>query len=201
VTKSCIVILSATILLAGAAASIAQHVRTAGGQAVNPFGTFRQAGELPGPGPLPDTDHVFSYIAATLHLGNANDGDLVRRLENASSVDHLHDYRGESIYAVKPELLGADGDSLVRAAEGNYPFFVFRQSEHGWVLLGQMYGTGYEWSTQTRHLVFNTTLVNGKGSRSTVRYEVNPAWLVNLDELVRNEHDSDKIKADWHTAF
>ena len=195
--KSSLVILSATVLLTGAVASVAQHGWTTGGQAVNPFVT-RQP---PRPGVLTDTDHVFGYIAETLHLGKADDADLVRRLENASSVDHLHDYGGEAIYAVKPELLGATGDSLVRGAQGNYPFFVFRQSEHGWMLLGRMYGVSYEWSTQTRHLVFNTTMVNGAGSRATVRYEVNPAFLVNLNELARSEHDSDKIKADWHTAF
>jgi len=199
-SKSAVVILATTVLLAGAVAGIAQHgPNVYPAQAVNPF--FRQAGQLSGPGVLADTDHVFSYIAETLRLGKAGDTDLVQRLEAASAIDHLHDYRGEAIYAVKPELIDTGGNSLVRGAEGNYPYFVFRQSQHGWVLLGQMSGTGYEWSTQTRHLVFNTTVLDAKGLRTTVRYEVNPAFLVNLNELTRTEHDSDKIKADWHMAF
>jgi hypothetical protein len=199
--KSSLVILSATMLLTGAVAGIARHGPPVNAPGVNPFGTFRLPGQLPGPGVLADPDHVFGYIAETLHLGKRGDADLLQRLEAASAIDHLHDYRGEAIYAVKPELIGADGESLVRGADGNYPFFVFRQSEHGWLLIGRMDGTGYDWSTQTRHLVFNTSVLTGKGSRTTVRYEVNPAYLVNLNELARTEHESDKVKADWHMAF
>jgi hypothetical protein len=67
-------------------------------------------GELP---PLlPDDAHVFASIAAALRLGSGR--DLVQQLENSSSIDHLHDYRGEEIFAVKPELLGPDRASRVR---------------------------------------------------------------------------------------
>jgi hypothetical protein len=77
--------------------------------AVNPFSTL-MVGELP---PLLSDDaHVFASIAAALRLGSGR--DLVQQLENSSSIDHLHDYRGEEIFAVKPELLGPDGASRVR---------------------------------------------------------------------------------------
>ena len=150
---------------------------------------------------LADETQVFGFIAATLHLGSADDSELIHRLETSSSVDHLHDYRGEAIFAVKPELLDAEGASHVRAPDGNYPFFVFRQSEHGWLLLGQMQGRGYDWSTLTRHLIFNMSVARPHGVASVVRYEVNSAYLVNLTELARSERRDEKIIPTWKTAF
>jgi len=150
---------------------------------------------------LADETQVFGFIAATLHLGSADDSELIHRLETSSSVDHLHDYRGEAIFVVKPELLDPSGASRVRAPDGNYPFFVFRQSEHGWLLLGQMLGRGYDWSTLTRHLIFNMSVARPHGVTSVVRYEVNSAYLVDLTELARNERRDEKVIPTWKTAF
>jgi hypothetical protein len=150
---------------------------------------------------LPDEAHVFGFIAETLHLGHAGDSDLIRRLQMESSVDHLHDYRGEAIFAVKPELLSPEGASRVSAPDGNYPFFVFRQSEHGWLLLGQMQGRGYEWSTQSRHLVFNMTVLGMRGATTLTRYEVNRDYLVDLTALARAERRDEKIVPDLQHAF
>jgi hypothetical protein len=58
-------------------------------------------------------------------------------------------------------------------------------AQHGWTTGGQSV----------------TPFGTGQGSRTTVRYEVNPAYLVNLNELARTEHESVKVKADWRTAF
>jgi hypothetical protein len=151
---------------------------------------------------LPDEAHAFSYIAQQLHLGE--DSQTLQGLQAASAIDHLHDYRGEVILAVKPEILDADGGSRTRAADGNYPFYVFRQTERGWQLLGEMRGVGYAWSTQTRHLVFRmTTAQNGTpGGAALVRYEVNPSGLVNLTRLAREEAEPQPpFKPDWGRAF
>jgi hypothetical protein len=168
-----------------------------------PFGAIAP---VPAPRPsviLPDEARVFGFIAETLHLGIASDGDLIRRLQAGSSVDHLHDYRGEPIFAVKPELLGADGESRVRAADGNYPFFVFDQTEHGWHLLGQMQGRSYAWSTETHHLIFDVSRAMPGKTPAVVRYEVNPGFLVNLTELAKDEAEArrDTSRPDWNRAF
>jgi hypothetical protein len=186
-----LVLATLTTLLSTAAAAAEAEV--------NPWHPISMFGELP---PLlPDDAHVFGYIAETLHLGSGSDSDLIQRLQSNSSIDHLHDYRGEVIFAVKPELLGSDGASLVHGAGGNYPFFVFRQLEHGWVLLGQMQGRGYEWSTQSRHLVFNMSVLEPNGTRTIVRYEVNPGSLENLNELARAERRNDKFLPDVRNSF
>jgi hypothetical protein len=177
---------------------------TATAQTINPFvapfphGPILNIDQTP---LMPDEASVFSYIATTLHLGSTTDSDLIQRLEASSSIDHLHDYRGEGICAVKPELLRSDGVSQVRAADGNYPFFVFRQSEHGWLLLGQMQGSGYEWSTQTRHLVFNMSVLDPNGPHTVVRYEVNPGYLANLTEIARAERQHDRFKPNVEQSF
>jgi hypothetical protein len=150
---------------------------------------------------LPDEAHVFGFIAESLHMGNSTDGDLIRKLRASSSVDHLHDYRGEPIFAVKPELIGADGESRVRGADGNYPFFVFDQTEHGWRLLGQMQGRSYAWSTETRHLVFDVSMAMPGKALGIVRYEVNPGVLVNLTQLAKVEVRRDTSRPDWNRAF
>lgn len=170
--------------------------------AVNPFGTLTAPIMISGQLPLglrPDSAHVFASIAATLHLGGGS--ELIQQLENSSSIDHLHDYRGEAIFAVKPELLGPDGGSRIRDRDGNYPFFVFRQLEHGWLLLGQMQGRGYEWTTQSRHLVFNMSVQRSNGARTSVRYEVNSGALVNLNELALAERRHEKVVLDVQHSF
>jgi hypothetical protein len=150
---------------------------------------------------LPDETHVFGFIAETLRLGSASDEDLIRKLQASSSIDHLHDYRGEPIFAVKPELIGADGSSRIRGADGNYPFFVFGQSEHGWRLLGQMQGRGYAWSTESRHLIFDVSVAMPGKAMSLVRYEVNPGLLINLNELAKDDGAPDSAQPDWNRAF
>jgi len=155
-------------------------------------------GELPQV--LPDETHVFASITATLRLGSGT--DLLEQLERSSSIDHLHDYRGEEIFAVKPELLGPDGASLIRGPDGNYPFFVFRQLEQGWLLLGEMHGRSYEWTTQSRHLVFNMSVQHSSRARTTtVRYEVNSSALVNLKELALAERHHEKVVLDVQHSF
>lgn len=141
----------------------------------------------------------FRFIAHELHLDDSR--EAIQSLRAESSVDHLHDYLGEVILVVKPELLGASGESRIRAADGTYPFFVFRQSEHGWFLLGRMDGKGYEWSTQSRHLVFQMSAEQPGGARTVVRYEVNPSALVNLSLLARQEQEFHPAAPDLHKAF
>jgi len=80
-------------------------------------------------------------------------------------------------------------------------FLVFRQSEHGWLLLGQMQDSGYEWSTQTRHLVFNMSFLNPNGPRTVVRYEVNPGFLANLTGIARAERQHDRFKPNLAQSF
>ena len=195
--------MSRTCFFVPAALATFLSTTAAADSAVNPFQTINP---IPGvraesPPLLPDDAHVFGCIATTLHLGNGSDSDLIQRLQNSSSIDHLHDYRGEPIFAVKPELLDAGGASLVRRSDGNYPFFVFRQLERGWLLLGQMQGRGYEWSTQSHHLVFNMSVLKPTGTTTTVRYEVNTGSLANLNELARAERHNDKFVPDLRHSF
>ena len=170
--------------------------------AVPPFGlavaVFLAAS---GPGLLSDDAHLFGYIAETTHLGKADDADLVRRLNSNSSMDRLHDYSGESILVVKVELLGDDASSRVRSPEGNYPFFVFRDTGHGYLLLGQMDGRAYEWSIPNRHLQFRMSTAAAGQKTAAVRYEVNQAYLVNLTELAQSERRHERFVADLSHAF
>src|SRR4029077_14002827 len=90
------------------------------GQTINPFQTITPVGPILGvdQAPLmPDEASVFSYIAATLHLASTTDSHLIQRLEASSSIDHLHDYRGEAIFTVTPEVLRPHGDSQVPRAD------------------------------------------------------------------------------------
>lgn len=148
---------------------------------------------------LSGEEETFRFIAHELYLDDSS--QAIESMRTESSVDHLHDYRGEVILVVKPELLGVGGRSRTRAADGNYPFFVFRQSENGWFLLGQMQGTGYEWSTQSRHLVFRMSAEQSGGAPTVVRYEVNPSALVNLTLLAREEQEYHPSSPDLHNAF
>jgi hypothetical protein len=145
-----------------------------------------------------DEAQAFGYIARELHLDGPNS---VEQLMKESSIDHLRDYDGQAVFAVKPELLGLDSVSHVRDADGNYPFFVFGQSEHGWRLLGTMRGRGYTWSTESRHLLFDMSAAGPGGASTVTRYEVNPGFLVNLTELALEERQPDIPATDWRTAF
>ena len=69
------------------------------------------------------------------------------------------------------------------------------------MLLGQMQGRGYDWSTQSRHLVFNMSALKPNGTTTTVRYEVNTGSLANLNELARAERRNDKFVPDLRHSF
>jgi hypothetical protein len=167
----------------------------------NPFPPTRDTSSArPGPVgklfPFPDYQQVFGYIAAETGLGKADDMELAQRLNSSSSIDHLHDYSGESIIVVKPELLGTDDKSRVQSALGNYPFFVFREMNDGYVLLGEMEGRSYEWSIPNRHLQFLMTATAQNHRTTSDRYEVNQAFLVNLTELAKSEKHHDRVVID-----
>ena len=152
------------------------------------------------PGPagklFPDYQQLFGYVAAETGLGEADDRELAQRLSSSSSIDHLHDYSGESIIVVKPELLGTDDKSRVQSVLGNYPFFVFREMNDGYVLLGEMEGRSYEWGIPNRHLQF-VMIASAPNHRTTSdRYEVNQAYLVNLTELAKSEKHHDRVVID-----
>ena len=152
------------------------------------------------PGPVgklfPDYQQLFGYIAAETGLGKADDAELAQRVNSSSSIDHLHDYSGESIIVVKPELLGTDDKSRVQSALGNYPFFVFREMNDGYVLLGEMEGRSYEWSIPNRHLQFQMTTTTANHRTTSDRYEVNQAYLVNLTELAKSEKHHERVVID-----
>ncbi|HEY4211273.1 MAG TPA: hypothetical protein VGM84_07315 [Steroidobacteraceae bacterium] len=147
-------------------------------------------------GPLADLPAVFAFIAETTALGKGDDTQLTQRLTATSSIDRLHDYSGESIVVVKPELLGDDGKSRVRSKSGNYPFFVFRETHGGYVPLGQMEGRGYEWSLPNRHLQFLVTASTAARGNAVVRYEVNQAAVVNMTELAKSERRHGPVHID-----
>ena len=67
--------------------------------------------------------------------------------------------------------------------------------------LGQMQGRGYEWTTQSRHLVFNMSVQQTHGARTTVRYEVNSGSLVNLDELAQTARRHNEFVPDVEHSF
>jgi len=73
--------------------------------------------------------------------------------------------------------------------------------ERGWVLPGQMQGRGHEWTTQSRHLVFNMSVQQLHGPKITVRYEVNSGSLVNLTELALAERRHDEFVPDVAHSF
>lgn len=192
-SRVCSLILAGFGVLLGSTSFAAAPAWTQAGRIIPPIPPASPAIVLSG------EEQTFRFIAHELHLDEST--EAVESLRAESSIDHLHDYRGEAILVVKPELRGARGESRTRAADRNYPFFVFRQTEHGWFWLGQMQGTGYEWSTQSRHLVFRMYSEQPGGVQMVVRYEVNSSALVNLTLLAREEREYQLPPPDWHHAY
>ncbi len=184
-------------VLVFSACALAQVPRSIAYGATGPRALFVPGGGLRTVhGPLADLPAVFAFIAETTRLGKSDDTALTQRLTATSSIDRLHDYSGDSIVVVKPEVLGDDGHSRVRSESGNYPFFVFRETTAGYVPLGQMEGRGYEWSLPNRHLQFLMTASGADRKNAVVRYEVNQAAVVNLTALKNSERRHEHVRID-----
>ena len=178
--------------------------------AINPFvapgpqSTWDPPASMPIPPPagtvFPNYQQLFGYIAAATGLGKNDDAELAQRLNSSSSIDHLHDYSGESILVVKPELLATNDTSRVRSAKGNYRFFVFRDTGMGYMLLGEMEGRSYKWSIPNRHLQFQVSATTQNHRTTSDRYEVNTFYLVNLTELAKSEKRHERIVIDLRHA-
>ena len=179
--------------------------------AINPFvapgpqSTWDPPASMPIPPPVgtvfPDYPQLFGYIAAATGLGKNDDAELAQRLNSSSSIDHLHDYSGESILVVKPELLAANDTSRVRSATGNYRFFVFRDTGTGYMLLGEMEGRSYKWSIPNRHLQFQVSATTQNHRTTSDRYEVNTFYLANLTELAKSEKRHERVVIDLRRAI
>ena len=64
----------------------------------------------------------------------------MREIQADSSVDHFGDLSAGPIAVVRVELLNRDGTSRTRSEDGNYPFYVVRETPRDLGLLGRMFG-------------------------------------------------------------
>jgi hypothetical protein len=129
---------------------------------------------------FPDLSYLFAYIAHSRGLGSASDSELSREIASSSSVEQLHDYAADPILVVKADLLDHDGNSRLRSPNGNYPFYVLRATASHLVLLGVMFGTGYEVHLQGMQLHFEMRLNTAQHTTKALSFLVDENALVNL---------------------
>ena len=118
--------------------------------AINPFQT------LPSPSPLEFQDYsqLFTRILADRALSTWLDESLLLRIQADSRIDRVHDRSPEPIEVVRVNLRNPDGTSRVRSGNGDFPFYVLRETPKGLVLMGQMFGSAYQAYFRGQHLEF-----------------------------------------------
>ncbi len=130
-----------------------------------------------------DLAEVYRYIVQTRGLGKADDEALVRALTAQSTVQQVRDSSGNWLTVIKADLV-AGGTSRLASVEGNFPFYVLRQSTEGISLLGTMFGESYASGLRDGHLQFTLRLRMAAGKVRQMRFQVRGDALVNLTPLI-----------------
>lgn len=134
---------------------------------------------MTGPLYFASQDDLFTRIAAESHLGNPQDRKFLAQLAADSRIDHLKD-SSSALTVVQVDLRGADGTSHARSSEGNYRYYVLRDTPKGLLLLGRMYGQSYEPHLKDGFLQFDVKLQRGATIMS-IHFRADDGALVNLD--------------------
>ena len=146
------------------------------GPAINPFQT------LPSPYPteFQDYSQLFARILADRGLGRWFDESLLQRIQADSRIDRVHDRSPEPIDVVRVDLRNPDGASRVRSKNGDFPFYVLRETPKGLVLMGRMFGSAYRTYIRGRHLEFRVEQHLAGNKTLKMRFRVEDDVLVDL---------------------
>jgi len=134
---------------------------------------------ISGPVYFHSQDDLFSRIAAESQLGDPEDRKLLAQLAADSHVEHLRDSTS-ALTVVQVDLRNADGTSRARSPDGNYYYYVVRDTAKGLLLLGRMYGQGYESHLEDGYLQFDVKLHRGATRIISIRFRAEDSALVNL---------------------
>ena len=143
--------------------------------AINPF----QTQPSPYPTEFQDYSQLFARILADRGLGRW-DESLLQRIQADSRIDRLHDRSPAPIDVVRVDLRNPDGTSRVRSKNGDFPFYVLRETPKGLVLIGQMFGSTYQSYIKGQHLEFRIEQHLSVNKTVKVRFRVEDDVLVNL---------------------
>ena len=143
---------------------------------VNPFQT------LPSPYPteFQDYSQLFARILADRALSRWLDESLLARIQADSRIDRVHDRSSEPITVVRVDLRNPDGTSRVRSKNGDFPFYVLRETPKGLVLMGQMFGSAYRTYIRGQHLEFRVEQHLSVNKTTKMRFRVEDDVLVDL---------------------
>jgi hypothetical protein len=111
---------------------------------------------------------------------------VVAAVEASSAVGDVPGDAGGVLTLVKADLV-AGGVSRMASANGNYPYYVLRRDSHGLVLLGVMFGDGYQAGTHDGRLEFTVSLHIDGGKTQPMRFRVEGDALVNLSAPAHGE--------------
>ena len=146
--------------------------------AINPFQT------LPSPYPYPTEfqgySQLFARILADRALSRWLDESLLQRIQADSRIDRVHDRSPEPIVVVRVDLRNPDGTSRVRSKNGDFPFYVLRETPKGLVLMGRMFGSTYRSYIRGQHLEFRVEQHLSVNKTTKMRFRVEDDLLVDL---------------------
>ena len=129
---------------------------------------------------FPDYSRLFARIVADRGLGRAFDASLVQRIQADSRIDRVRDRSPEPIVVVRVDLRDPDGTSRVRSENGDFPFYVLRETPKGLVLMGRMFGSVYRSYIMGQDLEFRVEQHLSGKKAVTLRFRVEDDVLVNL---------------------
>ena len=144
--------------------------------AVNPF----QTQIPPYPTEFQDYSQLFARILADRSLGRWFDESLLQRIQADSRIDRVHDRSPGPIAVVRVDLRNPDGTSRVRSENGDFPFYVLRETPKGLVLMGRMFGSAYRSYIKGHHLEFRVEQHLTVNNSTKMRFRVEHNVLVDL---------------------
>jgi hypothetical protein len=144
--------------------------------AINPFQTLPSSY----PTEFQDYSQLFARILADRALGRWFDESLLQRIQADSRIDRVHDRSPEPIDVVRVDLRNPDGTSRVRSQNGDFPFYVLRETSKGLVLMGRMFGSDYRSYIKGRHLEFRVEQHLSVSKATKKRFRVEDDVLVDL---------------------
>jgi hypothetical protein len=123
---------------------------------------------------------LFRYVAVDRRLGDPWDSQLLEQLQADSHASHLSDPAAGPIIVVQVDLRNADGTSRARSPDGNYAYYVLRDSPRGMALLGRMFGQRYTSRVEGDHLEFEVELHRTATQVVAMHFRVEDSTLLNL---------------------
>jgi hypothetical protein len=138
-------------------------------------------GPRPFQGPIfQSSSQLFAWITSDRNLGHPFDEKLVAQVQADSHIDHVRDHAEGPITVVRVELLNPDGSSRARSKDGNFPFYVLRETPKGMVLMGRMFGRSYTSHLRDRNLEFDVELHPSAAETVQMHFRVEDDRLINL---------------------